>query len=103
MRRPSVTLRSIFDAVLDIIDTITSLPRLEVKTVEVEAQASQEITAIVRSTFPALGLVQIDGTTDDIPATEKYSTYEIKVTYDYGASASGKQQYTYLIVGGNHG
>lgn len=80
---------------------IDALPSFEIKQVEVIAQASTEVSFIVsaESLNVVKGLVEISTTSDETPVVEKYNTAAMKVTYDYGASTTGKQHYTYLIVG----
>lgn len=99
MRRPNLSLQSIFVSILDVIDVLRAIPRFEIKRVTVSAKASTAVSAIVRATFPVSGMVQINGTTTDIPTIVKYDTYEMTVTYDYDADTSGEQEYTYLLIG----
>jgi hypothetical protein len=101
IRSPLPTLESLRDTIMDITRFIKDLPIVAVMDLTVIAVASTSVVAFVssRKIKNLWGIVQIGGTTVDVPEIEYYSTDAMKVTYDFDASTTGKQTYRFLMVG----
>lgn len=101
IRNPLPTLESIRDSVMDIARILREFPRFDIVSVAVTAVASTDVDALVRSEKieKLSGCVQLGGTTTDVPAIEYKDNKTMLATYSFGASTSGKQTYTFLLVG----
>lgn len=101
IRRPSDNVKDIRDSVSDLVDWSSTLPVFEVKKVDVVAVASTTISAPLSSTrFTNLsGAVQIAATCDEVAYVKNKNTQSLDVSWDFGASTSGKQTITFLLIG----
>ena len=98
---PLKNLISIHKAVMDIIRFLQSSILFEIKEVDLNAVASEEMSyTITASTLSRLyGVVQIASTCEDHPSVAMDNTASAKLTYDFGSGTDGKQTVTLLLVG----
>lgn len=101
IRRPTHKPEDIRDSVFDVIDRLNTQPSLEVKQIEVVAVASTTITVeLTSNTLTNLdGAVQIKATCDEVAYVKPKNTLSVNVSWDFGASTSGKQTVTFLLIG----
>lgn len=101
IRRPTERTEDIRDSVFDLIEWVTTLPRIEVKQIDVTAVASTTVTVPLTSgAFTKLdGAIQMKATCDEVAYVRAKNTQSVDVSWDFGASTSGKQTVTFLLIG----
>lgn len=101
IRRPTDRVADIRDSVFDLIEVVEGQPRFEIKKADVTAVASTTITVeLTSSNMTKLeGAIQIASTADEQAYVNYKNTQSVTVSWDFGASTSGKQTVTFLLIG----
>lgn len=100
-RFPSLDLYSVWLALTDLLTAWHKSPRFTLYDLDIIAIASETVdTTISDNGFTTLkGVIQIYGTTSDIPAIEIIDIKTAHVSYSFDANTTGKQHYRFLLIG----
>lgn len=101
IRKPTDNTKEIRDSILDIINVLNTSVSIEIKTVGVTAVASTTVTIkLSTKTMRSLsGAVQIASTFTEQAYVKYNDTQSLDVSWDFGASTSGEQTVTFLLIG----
>jgi len=101
IRRPTDQGKDLRDSVFDVISAFNTLPKFEVKQITITAEASTtktaELTALTMTKIS--GAVQIASTGTEQAYVNYKNTQSVYVSWDFGASTTGEQTVTFLLIG----